>query len=172
MKDVCAANAALLDGTAALLARLGTGSFTIVLAPVMTATIGAHVRHVLDHYYALLRDLPSRRIDYENRARECRLEQDRDGAAQALGRVAALLLDRADLRVDTTLQVRDGAIVGGGWSRSTLERELGFLLSHTIHHCSLIAVACRLQGIEVAPEFGLAPSTLRHMATTRKARAS
>ena len=48
------------------------------------------------------------------------------------------------------------------WARSTVERELQVLLSHTVHHYALIAVALRLHGLEVDPEFGVAPSTLRY----------
>jgi uncharacterized damage-inducible protein DinB len=172
VKDIRETNADLLHEAATLVARLRAEHFTMVQGPAMTASIGAHVRHVLDYYHALLRDLPTRRIDYEKRARNGQLESDRDSAATELRRFAVLLVERADLRVDVLLAVRDGAIMNGGWSRSTLERELGFLLSHATHHCSLMAVACRLQGIEVAPDFGLAPSTLRHLVAARNARAS
>jgi hypothetical protein len=52
------------------------------------------------------------------------------------------------------------------WSRSSLLRELQFLLSHTIHHYSLIVLALRVQGFEPGVEFGVAPSTLKHWRKT------
>jgi len=36
------------------------------------------------------------------------------------------------------------------------------LSSHTIHHFALIAVTLRLHGIQVDPNFGMSPSTLRY----------
>lgn len=52
------------------------------------------------------------------------------------------------------------------WSISSLKRELQFLLSHTIHHYSLIALALRLQGFEPGAAFGVAPSTLKNWRET------
>ena len=49
------------------------------------------------------------------------------------------------------------------WTSSTLGRELLFLLSHTIHHYALIDLLLREEGFEVPPDFGMAPSTLKHL---------
>ncbi len=49
-------------------------------------------------------------------------------------------------------------------SSSSLRRELHFLLSHTVHHYALIAMILARHGVEVEPDFGVAPSTLRHWA--------
>jgi hypothetical protein len=48
------------------------------------------------------------------------------------------------------------------WGRSSAERELQFLLSHTVHHYALIALMLRTQGYEPGAEFGVAPSTLAY----------
>jgi uncharacterized damage-inducible protein DinB len=45
--------------------------------------------------------------------------------------------------------------------RSTLARELLFVISHTIHHQALIAVLLSAAGRTVPEAFGLAPSTPR-----------
>ena len=50
----------------------------------------------------------------------------------------------------------------GDVTASSIGRELGFLLSHTIHHCALIAVMMRLRGLATPPGFGVAPATMRH----------
>jgi uncharacterized damage-inducible protein DinB len=47
------------------------------------------------------------------------------------------------------------------WTRSTVARELQFLLSHTVHHYALVAIRLRLAGREPAAGFGVSPSTLR-----------
>jgi hypothetical protein len=61
------------------------------------------------------------------------------------------------------LRVRgDGPPEEDGWSQSTVGRELQYLLSHTIHHYAIIGSILRAQGREPGPDFGVAPSTLRH----------
>ena len=52
---------------------------------------------------------------------------------------------------------------------SSISRELQVLSSHTIHHFALIAMTLRLHGIEMDPDFGMAPSTLRYLATVAEA---
>ena len=47
-------------------------------------------------------------------------------------------------------------------ARSSLARELSYVLSHTVHHYALAAVLLRHQGVEPGPELGVAPATLRH----------
>ena len=47
---------------------------------------------------------------------------------------------------------------------SSISRELQVLSSHTIHHFAMIAMTLRFHGIEIDPEFGMAPSTLRYLA--------
>jgi hypothetical protein len=59
-----------------------------------------------------------------------------------------------------------GPLDSQGWSNSSLARELEYLLSHTIHHYALIALALRLQGFEPGEEFGVAPSTLAYWKQT------
>ena len=54
------------------------------------------------------------------------------------------------------------------WCRSSLLRELQFLLSHTIHHYALIASLLERRGVRVRDElsgFGVAASTLEHWAS-------
>ena len=73
---------------------------------------------------------------------------------------------RRRVRLPRTLRVRgEGAppeVPEGQWPESTLERELYVLVSHTIHHYALVAVLLRTLGVDPGPEFGVAPSTLRH----------
>ena len=49
------------------------------------------------------------------------------------------------------------------WCDSSASRELEFLLSHTVHHYALIGVICQLAGQTLPKDFGMAPSTLRHL---------
>ena len=48
---------------------------------------------------------------------------------------------------------------------SSISRELQVLSSHTVHHFALIAMTLRMHGVEIDSDFGMAPSTLRYLAS-------
>ncbi|UCF67889.1 MAG: DinB family protein [Acidobacteriota bacterium] len=52
------------------------------------------------------------------------------------------------------------------WSRSSVGRELRFLLSHTVHHFAIIGLMLRMLGGEPPAAFGVAPSTLDYWKET------
>ena len=57
----------------------------------------------------------------------------------------------------------DGAVA---WQRSSVGRELQFLVSHTVHHSAMVAASCRVRGLPVSSDYGVAPSTQRHRAAS------
>jgi len=46
---------------------------------------------------------------------------------------------------------------------TSVERELVFLASHTIHHMAIIGMLAEQAGMEVSSDFGVHPSTLRYL---------
>ena len=58
----------------------------------------------------------------------------------------------------------EASVVSESFMESSLSRELQALSSHTVHHFALIAVTLRAHGVQMDPEFGMAPSTLRYLA--------
>ncbi|MDT8321297.1 MAG: hypothetical protein RQ826_12300 [Xanthomonadales bacterium] len=148
----------------ALLGRLGDEQYTQLLRPAFEATLGAHIRHNLDHYACFLAGLDSGLIDYAARSRDLRVEQCRQIALSESLRLCKALeglqSDRQGLHLLAEAD-EDGRRL---LTATSVERELEFLLSHTIHHYSILAVMCRLQGVSVPADFGVAPSTLRHRA--------
>jgi len=126
--------------------------------------VGRHFRHVLDFYERMLMGRDSV-IDYESRHRDERIELDPDYATRiarticgALGEIDA----PSPVRVRTECRDGDGIAVEAD---STVERELAMLASHTIHHYAIIALILRIQDASVPEEFGVAPSTLRYLAS-------
>lgn len=163
-------NVALLRQGRELLASLDADDYVRPDPKLGGSPVGTHVRHVLDFYSCFLRDVGAGTIDYDDRPRDPRLETDLRHALDRFDALAAEL-ERLDLEVANSLAVRArAAAVGEGRAvdaASSLERELQFLSSHTIHHYSLIAVLLRLADRDVPVEFGVAPSTLRHWKEAR-----
>jgi hypothetical protein len=139
---------------------------------------GPHLRHLVEHYEALLQGLRERRapgavaVAYDRRCRDRRLEREPrlmrrrlQGLQQALA-----ALDPCDPDTPCAVELCGGDGGEQVWvSRSTLARELLFLASHTTHHYALIrsGLAERVQALPAG--FGKAPATLRHEAAHERA---
>lgn len=131
-------------------------------------SIGAHFRHVLDHYFAFLHGLTPGRIDYDQRERDPEIEADLQVArAAARGLESALrAVPAATLQSPVLVNVAVATESHGepSWEPSTVQRELAFLLSHTVHHYALIGLHARRHGVDLGDDFGVAPSTLEYRA--------
>lgn len=141
----------LLERMTPELYRTGNGE----LSPV-----GSHLRHILDHYQSLISGAPSGRVDYDDRKRNSRLERDPDAAAKAVAEVMAAL---SNLATGGNVQVKMNH--GGStteWSQSSVERELQFLVSHTVHHFALMKAVLQRSNVPLNADFGVAPSTLAY----------
>lgn len=129
--------------------------------------VGRQFRHVIDFYQCFLAGLDARKIDYCKRGRDPEVERQREVAGRVLGSLIErlrrddLVADQAGLRVRLERPERPGA-PGEAWGDSSVARELGFLLSHTVHHYALIKWILRAHGFRVPGDFGVAPSTLQY----------
>ena len=164
LPPLVADNILLLETCAAVLEGLPPGAYGAADERCLGGSIGGHVRHCLEHYGSFLAGLDAGQLDYEQRARDHRLQTQLGTACSALrGTAAALARGLTFARLDRPLQVlAEGDASDGDVTTSSIGRELGFLLSHTIHHCALIAVMLRLRGAATPAGFGVAPSTMRH----------
>jgi hypothetical protein len=156
--------AEVIDQAITLTLRLDDAEFARSPAPLASHGVGAHVRHALDVITCLLDGVAAGRVDYDRRERDPRIEREPRFAARRLGEERERLQGLAGLDPATLLVVRMDAPADAGaaaWSRSSLGRELSFVLSHTIHHYALMALLLRSRGLDPGAEFGVAPSTLR-----------
>lgn len=164
---VLSANLRVLEQGLELLGRLSPALYA-GSSPGSTAAgkpVGPHFRHILEHYSCFLSGLPSGRIDYDSRAREAQLERDPEAARERIRELIGglTLVASQDLEAGAEIRLESGqGEETDQWSRSTLRRELQFLLSHTVHHFALIGLLLGQLGVDAGPDFGVAPSTLKH----------
>lgn len=154
-----------LEEARALALRLSAPTFSCAHAHCYGASVGQHLRHCVDHVESFLSGLATGRIDYDSRVRGGDCETDPQAAAN---RISATVHSLRRLVLNESASVLVKLDCGPGvdpWRTSTIGRELQFLVSHLVHHFAIIAIMCRSQGIEPSPEFGVAPSTLRHRAS-------
>jgi uncharacterized damage-inducible protein DinB len=153
----------LLDEVASMLVRVTPPAYTARPLLSVSGSIGEHVRHVLDHVAAFAAARHSQVLSYDRRERGTALETDSGAALRAIVHLKAVLTNADGMGVDEPILV--SAILSRGGEpmpmRSTLRRELAFVVSHTIHHQALIAVLLAITGSQVPDAFGLSPSTPR-----------
>lgn len=124
------------------------------------SSIGQHVRHIIEINEEFLVN-NGKTIDYENRKRDYDLEQFPLIAAQKCIQQLEQLRS-IDLSESAVLSYFEEEI------SSTKNRELMYLIEHTIHHLAIIKITLRYLKCDTTPDhFGLAYSTLKFKACAR-----
>lgn len=137
------------------------------------ATIGGHMRHILEFYTCLLDGAMQENnaqatlvVNYGKRARDKEIETWPEKALATIDFICEQLSSvrnrpeavyyegQHDIATDTTIRIR-----------SSFDRELLYNLEHAIHHQALIRVSLLEQDLEglIDKNFGVAPSTIRAM---------
>ncbi len=130
------------------------------------ASLGAHYRHVLDHFLCLLGGLQTGRIDYDQRRRSPEIE---NSEVEALFVTEELIRQFRDLPAD--ILQRDCAVIysvdyGESDAQavgSNVAREIMFCVGHAIHHYAILKLLAARMSVTLPYEFGVAPSTLKHL---------
>ena len=129
-------------------------------SPEGDSSIGAHIRHNLDFVNALLNGLEKLQVDYNRRLRDPRVENDRAYAIEQLSVACSRLELIPAESLGASIKIRS-EVDEQVWHASSVQREVEFLHSHTVHHYALVARLITARGGYVTAEFGAAPSTLR-----------
>jgi len=131
--------------------------------------VGGHIRHIVEFYQSFVNGVEWSYLDYDARARDKTIERHCGAAMLAIESIIRSLENVNLIREERKLWVRMEDAVGipleDSFMESSISRELQVLSSHTVHHFALIAMTLRMHGLEVDPDFGMAPSTLRYLAT-------
>jgi uncharacterized damage-inducible protein DinB len=156
-----AALARLLDELATVLRQVSPTAYTARSFPRVSGSIGQHVRHILDHVAGLCATARSGVLSYDWRERGTDAEADVSSALRTIRHLQGTLTEFDDC--DENAPITLTSVVAHGAApvaaRSTLAREILFVISHTVHHQALIAVLLSAAGRSVPDAFGLAPST-------------
>ena len=124
------------------------------------ATIGEHVRHIVEMYQVLLNGYESSLVEYDKRKRDRRIETDRAFAETTLNEIISNL-NKADKNLLVIYELEDREVK----LQSNYHRELMYNMEHSIHHMALIKVAViEMTDIILPKEFGVAPTTLQYRA--------
>ena len=151
----------LLHQMRQMIERLDDINYALPAPGRTTGGIGGHVRHCLDHVSALLTGARTGLCPYDRRERGTDVETSRAAAIDAITDVMLGLLQldaptlESEVYVETQLDPSGAMVI----TRSSVCREVAFLVSHTIHHNAIVAQMMQARGLPVTPRFGLAPAT-------------
>ncbi len=128
---------------------------------LLNATIGQHVRHIIELYIELNKGYENGVVNYELRKRSLQIETDKMLAADQLS-LLAKRLNKVDknLLLETDYSMNNLSSIQ---VQTNYFRELIYNLEHTVHHMALIRVALLTNSsIKVADDFGVAVSTIMY----------
>jgi hypothetical protein len=141
-------------------------------APPFSGPVGAHLRHVVEHYEALVHGLRIGVVDYDGRARDRLLEASPTSARDRLTALRHQLGQWTPETLDRPVRVLGLGGITGDFSfsvASSVGRELAFLAGHAVHHFALLAAHLQRHGITMPAHFGKAPGTVANEIATRPA---
>ncbi len=141
-----------------LLHQLTNEDLTLPFLELSNATIGEHMRHIIEHLGALLNHYESGCINYDKRKRNIIFQSNTKEAIKILEKY------RSELdKPNKSLFLEHNCFSDKEMLETNYFRELLYNLEHSIHHQALIKVALyRLPHIKIVNSFGIAPSTLEY----------
>lgn len=128
---------------------------------LFNASVGQHVRHVIELHYCLFNGYETGNVNYDERKRDTRIETDRDLAIELMNKII-LEIDRPDkeLLLHTCSYESTAETFP---VKTNYFRELIYNLEHTVHHMALIRIGINEVAILPLPEgFGVAASTIKY----------
>lgn len=128
------------------------------------ASIGQHVRHILEFYTCLIAAKNLGVVNYDGRQRNLQLETDVVFAQNQIDEIVLSL---------PTLEATKPLFLEGNYTHNnnpnttistTFGRELAYCLEHSIHHQALIKIGLKELKLDtiINENFGVAPATIRY----------
>lgn len=160
MIESCTEN---LNEIKSALEQLNDDQFAQPVDVLSMASIGQHVRHVVEFYQCLINGWEQGCINYDQRKRNHSIESEVSKAISAIEELKhglGQLPENCALKLEGDTGVKQAQLFS---IETNLQRELAYNLEHAIHHQALIKIglhALRCESVLKAG-FGVAPSTLR-----------
>ena len=143
------------------LEQLSNEQYSRECSTLSNATIGKHLRHIIELFQSLEKGYASGIVNYDNRKRDKRIETDKEFALSLLSEIEdGLNKEDKDLILESSYDEDSNEVLT---IRTNYIREVAYNLEHTIHHMALIRVGINdVSAIELPENYGVASSTIRH----------
>lgn len=141
-----------------LLLQLTNEEITLPFPELGNASIGEHMRHIIELLGLLVDNYHIGSINYDKRKRDIILQTDKKEAIKILEKY------RSEIdKPNRSLSLTHNCFSDTETLETNYFRELLYNLEHSIHHQALIKVVLyHLPHIKIPNSFGIAPSTLEY----------
>jgi len=150
------------------LQQLSNEEYAKKSATLFNATIGQHVRHIIELFICLDHGYERGVINYEKRKGDYTIESEKEIAIMLLEQISSgFHLQDKNLLLEATYDehLNDTILISTNYFR-----ELVYNLEHTVHHMALIRVGINeVSAVKVPEEFGVASSTIKYKRTAQAA---
>jgi uncharacterized damage-inducible protein DinB len=147
-----------------LLKTLSESDYLKETEALSDATIGQHIRHILEFYLLLVSGSFTGTISYDKRERDLRIENSLSFALDTIDRLLPAIdtireEDSVILEADYSTNGKSGNTI-----KTTAGRELAYCIEHSIHHQAIIKAGLITIGLSSLTDkyFGVAYSTIRY----------
>lgn len=147
-----------LQELSSMLALLSNKEYCNPCKDLSNATIGEHVRHIIELFQCLQNQYDDGNLNYDNRKRDYLLETNTKFAQEC---IAGILKNTQ--KPNKNLQLKQVVYGEEILIDTNYHRELLYNLEHCIHHQALIKVAVKqLTTITLDHNFGVASATIEY----------
>ena len=140
-----------------LLAQLSEMDYSRACPEIGDASVGEHMRHILEMYQCVEKAYISGIVEYDKRERDLALQTRPDFALEVISALSKSL-DKPDKSMQLKFEIDGSQML----IPTNYGRELLYNLEHSVHHQALIKVALRHCDATVPEEFGIAKSTIAY----------
>ncbi len=136
---------------------LNNDQYSAQLAVFNNGTLGQHYRHIIELFQILIKSYDTGKINYDDRVRDLRLENDNTFALASIQEIIANIT-----RPDKSLYIQS-LMFDEHPVPSSYNRELLYNIEHCIHHQAMIKIGfSELDVQSLNAHFGLAASTIKY----------
>lgn len=125
------------------------------------ATVGQHVRHVVEMFVCLQDGYETGIVNYENRKRDITIESSNEAALKLMQHIkASLFAENKELILEAGFDENSFDL---NQIPSNYFREIAYNLEHAIHHMALIKIGINeVSDIVLPTGYGVASSTIKY----------
>ncbi len=156
-------NIKILQQLVGAIQAMPTGIYATKYDLLSNSSLGMHVRHVIEFYECFLNNNVPSFVNYDERQRNMQLNED---AQYAIDCITAVQSKLEDFSTDGLISLGAGTIATNDvyTMQSSTNRELYYLLEHTVHHMAIVKMTLFVHANEVIlpANFGVATSTINY----------
>ncbi len=154
-------NIQILHQLIGLLEQINITIYTKSLSPLHHNSVGQHIRHITEFYICLINGYETKVVNYDNRERNFKIELDIDFTIDIIKHIQQRLTEEfSDQSISLISKFGTDSSIA---VNSSFDRELNYLIEHTIHHFAIIKIGLNevFPEVELPENFGIAHSTIQ-----------